>query len=179
MKTLAERLEETRARRKAAESAITEADKAEIQMREEMAREEAAAREAEEQRRALALARRLDAARERMPEGTALRELAIKDSEHTFVIAYPGSAAYNTWEKGIAKSVTAEISGGKPVDRASINRDFAVASVVDWNGITDFSGATTNGSDLIDLLKAHPPIATEIVNVAAELGKVAKEARKS
>jgi len=176
-KTLDQRLEEARARRKAAEGAITAEDKAEIAKREEMAREEAAAEAAEQEKRGLDLARRLEVAKDRI-DGP-VRELAIKDSAHTFVIKDAGAAAYNTWERGVAKSVTADVTGNGKVDRAAVSRTYAVAAVEDWNGIIDFGPSATNGQDLITFLTSHPAIVSEIVNVAVELAKQAKEARKS
>lgn len=175
-KTLDERLVEIRARREAIK--LTDAEIAKNAKREEVAREEAILKEEEETRRAMELADRLDVANDRLG-GVAIRELMIKDSEHTFIVKDPGAKAYNDWERGIAKSVTVDMGGNGKIDRPSISRTFAVAAVVDWNGIADFSEQTTHGHELIEFFKAHPSIVSEILNVAVELGKQAKEARKS
>ena len=171
------RLLAAKAKKEAAEKAITDADRAEMAAREELAKIEAETREAEAQKRGLDLERRFDAAKETLG-ALPLRGLAIKDTTHTFVLRAPGAKAYNEWEKGIAASATASVTGAK-VDRAAISRAFAVASVHDWNGITDFGPSATDGDKLIKFLTAYPAIASDIVNIGVELAKMAAEERKS
>jgi hypothetical protein len=180
MKTLAERMAEEDRRLEEATAALSKEDRDEIATREELARKREARERAEEQRRALDLARRLDAARERLGDDVPAQELSIKGSEHTFIIKSAGSAAYNLHMEGLSKIIAAEMDAGKTkTNRANVNRVYAVAAVEDWNGIADFSGATTNGHDLNEFLKAHPAIVSEIVMVADQLAKVVKERRKS
>ena len=173
------RLATTRSARELAEAAVNDDDRAEIALREELAKEAAATREAGRVKRELDLARRLDAAADALGPGVILRELAIKDSDATFILKNPGADAYRAWEQAMTTaSVKAKAKGGK-VDDEAMTRNFAAAAVYDWNGITDFGPTTTNGHALHDFFKKNPGIATKVWAEAMELAGTAAEERKS
>lgn len=179
-KTLAEQLAEAKARRVAAEAAVTQADRNEITMREELAREREAEEKAKGEARDLDLARRVDAAQDRLGVETAVEALAIAGSDHTFILKSPGAAAYKNHMEGLSRALSAEMGIGKARGSTSdINRDYAVAAVEDWNGQHDFSRATTLGDELIKFLSEHPAIVSEIVAAADRLSKIVREKRKS
>jgi hypothetical protein len=180
MKSLSDLLAEEDAKLTAAKASISEKDREEIAQRAELARKREERIKIEEEQRALDLARRLDAARERFADGALLGEVQVPNSAHNFIVKDPGAQAFNELQVGLNKVTVSELDMGKTkTTRAAVTRVYAVHAVVDWNGITDFSGATTNGHDLNEFLKAHPAIATQISNVAVDLAQSAAEARKS
>jgi hypothetical protein len=182
MATWAEKLAKAKAEREAAEKILTAADIEEIEGRESIKREEDAKRAAEEKARALGLARRVDAAEAK--HGKA-RGVAPDGCSHTFVVIDPGTDAYKTWENGLNDNTVAKVvkkdSGTAASDRAMdrVRTEFAVACVADWNGMTDFSGATENGNDMIKFLSAHPAIRAEVIAAGIDMAKAAAEERKS
>jgi hypothetical protein len=179
-KTLAEQLAEAKARRVAAEATVTEADRADMAVIEEMAREREAEERALEIKRSVDVGRRLLAARERLGADVPCEALTIKGSEHTFIVKSPGATAYRAHMEGLSRAMSAEMGIGKARGTTGdINRAYAVAAVEDWNGIIDFSNESTSGDDLIKFLTEHPAIVPEIVMVADALSKVVKEKRKS
>ncbi len=178
MATIAERIAAAEARRKSAEASITEADRVEIEARAKLVRAEEEARKAEEEARDLDIARRLDAARERL--GVPVAPLVLPESDHSFIVRAPKSGEYKAHMEGLSRVFSAELGAGKAkMSNEEVNRTYAVAVVDDWNGITDFSGSTDNGDRLIKFLTDHPAYVTEIIAVAHPLAKQVREARKS
>ncbi len=179
MRTLQEKLEDARRDRREAEAKLTDSHHAEIALRDELAAEEKAAREAREKFQALELEQRLDAAKE-VIGGVGVRALQIVGTNHNFILKNPGGAAYNIWMGGLSAKATADINGGKGPDRAATHRAFAAHAVHDWNGATGFDSTSSGaGRELNAFLTDNPAIVSEIVTVAAELAKEAAAARKA
>lgn len=172
------RIAAAQAKKDAAEAKLTDADRAELDARAVEARLLAEAREADKVERGLALARREDAAREKLGAKVPLRILDLEGDSPgagTFIIKYPGKEPVSTWQREMAASAT-----DRKIDRDLVNRNFAAAAVADWNGKTeDELDKTTAGAELLELLKDRPFIATTITNIAGELGGLVFEARKS
>jgi hypothetical protein len=172
------RLDAARAAKEKAEASITAEDRAEQEARAEEAKLLAEAKAAEHAKRDLDLARRMDLAREKLGPKAKIRDLAIKDSPHTFVLAHQGAVgarAYVEWEKGIAASA----SPNSKVDRSEVNRKYALVAIYDWNGVTEFGGDSGKGHELVELLKNEPGIVSLIVNAGTDLAGLASEERKS
>ena len=169
----AERIAAAKARKDAAENAITEADKQEIADRGELARLDAETKAAERLRRDLDLDRRLDVAREKLGSSIKLGTLAFDDYPDTFIVQHHAKA-HAKWEKDVGDSAS-----NKKIDVAEVQRSYAVTAVYDWNGTTDFGPSTVNGHALIQHFKATPGMVTPIVNLASKLAGRFAEERKS
>lgn len=173
-------IEREKALLEAAKAKLSPEDKTEIQYRQQAEKLRTERVEQERIARDLDLARRLDSAREQLGEGAKLRELAIPEHPHTFIVKDPGATAYKTWEKDIG-----QVAMGKgKATRDEITRAYALKAVHDWNGITEFDDInpatkTTRGAELVALLTEHPAIATRIQNEAIDLAGLATEERKS
>ncbi len=149
------RLAAAEARKKAAEEAITEADQTEIDGRAAVARVNADAEEAERKKRDLDLARRFDALTAANPAGR-FEIVTIEKWDDTFIVEYSASA-HRKWEREIDANTKAEAHRKKaPFDDAKMSRDYAVAIVVDWNGLTDFDAERPFGPDHRPILKSGP-----------------------
>lgn len=178
MATIAERIAAAEQRKKAAEASVTEADRAEMAERTKLAQIEEEARKAEEETRALSMARRLDAARDRL--GVPVAPLMLPESDHSFIVRAPKAPEYKAHMEGLSRIFSAELGAGKAKSsRDEVNLAYAVAVVEDWNGLTDFSGATDNGDKLTKFLRENPALVTEIIAAADPLAKQVREARKS
>lgn len=172
-KTLDERLAEAKARRAAAEAKLTPELLAEIEKREEMEREEAAARKAETRERDEKLAKRMDAARDKLGPKAKIASLVIDGYDDTFIVVH-SAKAHEKWDRDITDAAT-----NKKLDKLDVNRAYAVASIYAWNDVADFGPDSPNGFELIQHLKAHPGMVTPIVNKAARLAGLFAEERKS
>lgn len=161
---------------------LTDADKEEAKLRAEIAAFEATAKAADAEARGLDLARREDAAREvlgpKVPVSTLEGE--ADGHAHTFVLRYAGSRAFATWENGIGLSHlgSKDPQTRKKVDRADVNKTFALASVYDWNGtlVTPGSNALAELSSLLD---GFSGIASALALAGRALSGAAMEDRKS
>jgi hypothetical protein len=158
--------------RDVATAALTEDEKGEIELRRELARVEDERREAELDKRTIDLDRRVDAAREAHPDAK-ITSLLIDDYDDTFVLMH-SDKAYQAYEKFLVKSFT-----DKKVDMTIRRREFAVASVIDWNGTTDFSLSSTAGGELMEHLKRNSGLVSSIAFAAGSLAGANAEARKS
>ena len=155
----------------AAESKLTEDDRAEQTVRDSIAKERDRKLAAESARRDLDLARREDAAREALPV-TKLAPLAIDGGTDTYVIMHDPQA-FRVWEHG------QEMAAKKKANRADVSRAYAVASVYDWNGLTDFDVNPESTNKLTKHLRDNPAQVTPIVNAAGRLAGIFAEERKS
>ncbi len=161
---------------------LSDADKAEAAMRAEIATYEATARAADAEARGLDLARREDAAREtlgpKVPVSTLEGE--ADGHAHTFVLRYAGSRAFNAWESGIGLSHlgSKDPQTRKKVDRAEVNKTFALASVYDWNGVVIVPGSGAL-AELSALLDGFAGIASALALAGRALSGAAMEDRKS
>lgn len=132
-----------------------------------------------EGRRKLALEGRMAAARERLGEKVRFESLDL--GEDSFLVAHD-ERAYKAWERGLRTA--------KGADRDAIERNYASAAIVDWNGravtpetaseiVTVGGVKNTLGHLLAEHLKGHQAHVTSIVNAAARLGGLAITDRKS
>lgn len=199
MATWKEKAEAERAALKAAQDKI-EANREEIEGREEYERTKAEREAADRVLRDLDLARRLEALQDANPG--ARYEVVCPDTwPDTFIVRYD-AAAHAKWEASVDADAKAEARGknGKhlKVDMVKAQRDYAVAVIEDWNGLTDFDtvrpfGAdhrppaanaaggkpSTGGAELNLFLTENAGIVTPIVGAAARLAGFFAEARKS
>lgn len=165
------KLAQAESARAMAESAITAEEREEIEIRRSIALAEEQREKAEIEKRELDLERRYEAACEEEPSAK-ITSLLVDDYPDSFVIRH-SSAAYAKWETEITAA-----ANNKKLDKARISRSYAVASVIDWNGL-DLSDPMSPGGDLVEYLKRNPGIVTSIVNAAAKLAGAFSEARKS
>lgn len=150
------------ARRKAAEEAISDDMQAEIAGREEAAREIAAAQEAERKARDLDIAHRLEALESAHP-GARFEVVTFAAWPDSFIVGY-NPIAHAKWDRAVDQDMKGEARGknaGQRPDMAKVQRDYAMAVVEDWNGLTEFDAPMPFGPD-------HRPVATRgpIVSVA-------------
>jgi hypothetical protein len=172
-----DRLEAARARKAAAEAALSEADALEIEQRAEVERIEEDARALETKKRDLSLTQRLELAREAMPEAK-LRGVAIQEFPDTFVVRYK-PAAHSAF-LGSQRQAQMADQQGKRGDWVTGRRQYALATVVDWNGRSNYNGTDSQlTDDLRKYLTEHEGLVTAITNVAAELAGIVAEERKS
>lgn len=177
---MADRLDQLRAKLAQAEAAravasdlLSEDDRAEITLRERIAKADAERLEAERTKRDLDLGRREDAAREAHGATARLSAIAIEGYADTFILLH-SPRAFAAWEAGIQAAAS-----NRKIDKAEVAREYAVAVVVDWNGITDFGLTSLHAHALKEFLKGQPGIVTAIVNEAVRLSGLFAEARKS
>ena len=155
-----------------AEASLTADEKDEIAAREIEAKNRAIAQDIADQKRDLDVAHRLEAARERRGKDD-VRSVVIKGSVHTFIVK-ANSAAHSTWETKIAEAAT-----NKKLRKPDINREYAVASIEDHNGVIGFEKDSSLGYDLMKFLEKNDGMVTPILNAAAELnGFLAEEAKR-
>jgi hypothetical protein len=155
-----------------AEASLTSDEKDEIAFREAESKNKAVARDIAEQKRDLDVAHRLEAAIERRGKDD-VRPVVIKGSPHSFIVK-ANSAAHSTWETKIAESAT-----NKKLRKPEINREYAVASIEDWNGKLGFEKDASIGYDLMKFFEQNDGMVTPILNAAAELnGFLAEEAKR-
>ncbi len=158
--------------REEAEASLSADEKDEIAFREAEAKDKAIARDIADQKRDLDVAHRLEAAIERRGKDD-VRPVIIKGSTHTFIVK-ANSAAHSTWETKIAESTT-----NKKLRKVEINREYAVASIEDWNGRLGFEKDASIGYELIKFFEQNDGMVTPILNSAAELnGFLAEEAKR-
>jgi hypothetical protein len=128
--------------------------------------------DAEAKQRAASLIRRLFAAQE-IHGVSKVKAVAISGSEHTYIVK-GNQPAHGTWEARLQKSLV----DPKKHPKSEYERDYAVASVVDWNGETDFSDRNDAGYRLIKHLTENGGQCGPIVNAAMKLnGFIAEEAK--
>jgi hypothetical protein len=82
--------------------------------------------------------------------------------------------AHKKWQDKISRAFY-----DKKIDRAEACREYALATIIDWNGETDFSLSSSAGGELVQHLKRYAGIVTSINSAAAELAGAYTEARKS
>ena len=155
----------------AAESKLTDEDRAEQELRDNIAKARDRELAADTLRRDLSLARREEAANEALPT-TKLAPLAIDGGTDTFIIMHDAQA-FRTWEHG------QELASKKKANRADVSRAYAVASIYDWNGLTDFDVNPESTNKLTKHLRDNPAQVTPIVNTAGRLAGIFAEERKS
>lgn len=165
------RLEREKVAAAQAKAALTDEEREEITLRQQIASEAAERAKAELDKRELDLERRLDAARERFP-GDRIVSLLIEEAADSYVVRHSG-AAYQQWEKQLTAAAT-----NKKIDKTQASLAYALASVVDWNGL-DLSDDFAPAGDLAAHLGQEPGQVTSIVNAAAALAGAFSEARKS
>lgn len=163
--TLVEQIEAAKARLAAANAAITSADDEEIKTREELAKTLAEADERETEKARLDAERRKDLLEDVKPGTYAI--VMAKGFSDTFILRRNGKA-HSNWVKRISPAA----SGGKAIDTEAAARDYAVAVVVDWNGLQDFDSNADSTSKLQKYLRDNPGVVSPITDAAAELAGV-------
>ncbi len=170
----------------AAKAALTDDDKSEIAVREEIASLEEERQTVEQTKRDVDLARRLDAAQESLGESAKMRSVSPKEFDDTFIVVRNGKA-YSDFRAGLQA-----IGQGKKLSQSELERKYAVACIYDWNGHTDFSEiltapdkanvkgvSNTMGAELYKYLTENPGVVTPILDAVAELAGVFARERKS
>lgn len=157
---------------------LTEEDQKDIQSFQELADLEAE-REAEERKqRNLDLDRRMLAAQAALGPEVKIEAVSVQEWPDTFIVKRNGRA-HAAWTQATTNAATAAANGKKDVDRASINRKYAIQVIYDWNGRTDFDTNTELSKELNDFLIENPGLVVPITNAAAMLAGVFAEERKS
>lgn len=182
-KTALEILRERRDKARAsAARELTAEEKEKIQLLAEIAQDEETSKATARALLGIALAEREERAREALGPKIPVRGILDENGidGHSFVLRYAGSRAFAAWEDGIALSHmgTKDPKTNRKVNRADVNKAFALALVYDWNG-----EGITPGSDvyarLSTLFDEWGGIASTICVTGRELSGAAKEARKS
>ena len=129
--------------------------------------------DAEAKARAASLIRRLLAAQE-IYGVNRVKAVAIAGSEHSFIVK-GNQEAHAKWEARLQKSMIEP----KKHPKAEYEREYAVGSVCDWNGETDFGDRNDAGHKLMMHLTANGGMVGPIVNAAMRLNGFIAEADKS
>lgn len=159
----------------AARNAVTEEDRAEMELRAQLARLEEERLAEERSRRAVDLARRFEEAQTAHPTAR-LAKLSIKNYPDSFIVKHD-PRAFTKWQQEARVRIATH--GKKGISQEESTLNYAIAAVLDWNGITDWSATNTNGHELRTYLKANPGIATALEDAAYELAGSAAEDSKS
>lgn len=177
MATLQERIEKERAAADAVAAKLT-ANDAEIKLRAEL---DALTEKREADERALRdldLAQREEAAQEALGPKAKIGTVTIQGYPDTFVLVHDPNAF---------KQFDTTLNSGKKYDPVEVKRRFAMATIYDWNGITDWTamvrneagGETPAGDALRAYLTTYSAMLTPLTNEAGRLAGLYKEERKS
>ena len=136
MASLKERIAKAKAAAEAAEAVISEqAFLDEEAERKELAELEAREQEARDRKRSADVARRIDVWRDKLGEGVEIVAVSISAKPHDFIVAAGGTPAYRAWQKGLRDVAIARVQKGRQkVDADEVDRVYAVAGILDWNG---------------------------------------------
>ncbi len=170
---LQDRIEQEKEALEKAKAALTDADRAEIAQREELATLQREREKQEFIKREVELERRLDEARETLGVDVKVKGVMVREFSDTFIVKRNGKA-HATWSDAIAKAAQ-----NKSIDRATIHRNYAVAVVHDWSGLHDFDDNAESTNKLRAYLTANPGLVIPITDAAAELAGIFAEERKS
>lgn len=175
---LQSKLEELREQLEQKKSALSDADRAEIQEREQLKELRAAIAEEDRKARELDLDRRMDRARAALGDGVELRAISVIGFPDTF-IARPDPIGYKLWTNATeqAASKLARSGVADPADRERRNRELGITVVYDWNG--ELSGKPEFTNRLDAYLTSNPGIVSPLTDAAVELAGVLAETRKS
>lgn len=146
-----EQIEAEKKRLADAKAALTKDDLDEIAGRAEVDKIRDERKVEERKASELNLARRLDAAEARDP-GASLATVAIDGWADTFIVEHNGQA-HARWEKAISAASTNKHA---KVDAEKVARDYCAATIVDWNGLTDFDEMLPFAPDHRPILKSGP-----------------------
>lgn len=178
MPDLKKRLEEAKANLAAVKAKLSEKDIEEIAQFQQIADIEAERDAEERKQRNLNLDRRMEQAREDLGPDVKIESVSVQEWPDTFIVMRSGKA-HAAWTQATTNAATAAANGKKDIDRASINRKYALQVIYDWNGYTDFATNTERSSELNKFLIENPGLLTPITNAAALLAGVFAEERKS
>jgi len=167
--SIEDRLAAAKARLAAAKAATSDEARKHREMRSELARVEAEAR-AEERAR---LRDDLDQRIEALDSETKCEGLMVEEFDDTFIVVRNGKA-HADWQNSLRRAAKANKS---PIDSDTINRRYAIACVVDWNGINDFDSNAESTHRLDRYLIENPGIVTPITDLAGRLAGVFAEER--
>jgi hypothetical protein len=167
------RIEAARAALAVETKRLSPADMVEIAEREELAKVERERAEAKAVERELDLDRRLDAARDKHGPAAKFKTVMIQDGDDTFIVTL-NAVAYKKWDKSINDGAS-----NSKIDPQEERRKLVAASVVDWNGETDFGPTSLNGPKLTMYLSDHQGIVAPLIQEICILNGVVKETRKS
>jgi|WetSurMetagenome_2_1015567.scaffolds.fasta_scaffold00291_5 hypothetical protein len=159
------------------DAAMTESDRLEIEQRAELAELRAKDEEQRKLARDLDLDRRLEAAIEANP-GVRFKSVAPVGFSDTIIVMYVPEA-YKQWRKAISQGAIRADKQRKEFDSEPITREFAIASVYDWNGHTDFDTHTERTEQLRKFLTDNTGPVTPITDAAVVMAGAIAEERKS
>ena len=172
---LEQRLAAAQAKRAAAEAAITDADREEQALRDKIAAEESAAQAAADAKRALDAERYLDAARAELGDSIALKIVMVRSFSDVFIVRRNGQA-HARWTSRLADANRS----GKKIDSNAIALDYAMATIVSWNGASLGGDVGNDTAPALRLfLQQNPGIVSPLTDAAAELNGIFAEERKS
>ncbi len=161
------------AKKAEAEAVLTADLRVEIDRRAKLAAKEQEAAKIAKEIRDNEIARWIDYHVAELGDGAHVAPISFEDRDEFFVVR-PDNKAHAKWEHGIAS-----IQGGnKKLQREEVNIEYAVALVINWNGITDFAAGNLNGAQLIEFFKRNYPMTTPIINEGAKLAGYLAEDRK-
>jgi hypothetical protein len=171
---LDERIAKAREDLAKAKAAFTDEDREFMQKRRELAAIEEEREEEERARREASLEKRLAATAEALGDEALFEGLMINSFPDTFIIVRNGKA-HAAWMDATTRS---HAGGGKPADRTSIHRAYAMKCIRDWNGIVfDDDVHPDQTRKLEKFLTENPGIVTPITDVAVRLAGVFADAR--
>lgn len=173
IESLKQKLVAAEVARDAAQDAITVEEREEMEVRRALEQADEDRRAAELAKLELELDRWTEAAREEHGPDAKIVSIIIDGYDDAFVVMH-SSKDFVRWEEQHTKAVN-----DKRVDKAKVSLDYSVASVICWNGETDFSLANENASVLRRYLQKNRGMVTSINNAAAKLAGAFTEARKS
>lgn len=187
MTPMQQRIARAQARTMAATATISAADRQEIADRETLAKHEDAERTARREARLLAVARELDAAKDRLP-AAELNFIDLEDARAgagAYILRDPPHGEVSEWSARMADTADAKT-------RDRMTRNLAAASLVAWvrQEVHDDGSVTFKidrdidkrnlGADLHNVwTQIAPGAATSIVNVATDLAGFVAARRKS
>lgn len=171
------KLDAAKARLADVKARLTEDDQKDIIAFKELSDLEAETEAEERKQRNLDLDRRMMAAQTANPDAT-FEAVAVQGWPDTFIVRRNGRA-HAAWNQAMTNAASQAAQGKKDIDRASINRKYAVQTVHDWNGNTDFDTNVERAKALNDYLIENPGLLVPITDAAAKLAGVFAEERKS
>jgi hypothetical protein len=178
METLRARL--TAAKAEAERERLTPEEQEAAKILSEAVTYEATAREKRREEAMFRLQLREQEAAARLGPKVPVDGILSEDGAHAFVIKYPGSRAFSSWENANQLAVLGmkDPKSRKPVSREDANRAFAMLAIVDWNG--EIIEPNTDAYARLERhLTEYAGTASSIALAARGLSGAAMEGRKS
>lgn len=112
--------------------------------------------------------------REALETGFTVEALMVQAFPDTFIVRRNGPA-HREWTNQIRKAN----QSGKHIDTDPIHRKYAIATIVDWNGIQDFDTNSESTVKLGKYLADNSGLLSPICDLAAKLAGVFADEQKS